>query len=236
MKSYPAFMIIRNLLFYLIIMSTSPIFFILGILFFFAPFIVRYRIITAWSHLYIFSAKYLCGLSYRVEGLNNLPSQNAIVFCNHQSSWETLFMQVLLPPQTWVLKKELLYIPIFGWGLFLLEPIAIKRDQFHSINSLIKQGKKRLSQGRYVIIYPEGTRVKPNTLGKFTRSGAALAQSSQYPVIPIAHNSGSFWPKGLFIKKPGVITVKIGPLISSVGKTATEINEEARNWIQLNLP
>jgi 1-acyl-sn-glycerol-3-phosphate acyltransferase len=229
-------MMFRNFLFYLGIVPVTIILTVLGWLLFFTPLSVRYWIITRWSHFFIFWAKTTCGLDFTVEGLENIPKKNAIVFSNHQSMWETIFFQVLLPNQTWVLKKELLYIPIFGWGLALIEPIAINRKEFNSIRSLIRQGKERLAKGRWVIIFPEGTRVSPGENRDFTRSGAALAQASEYPILPVAHNAGYFWPRGFCIKKPGIIRVAIGPLIETKGKTTDEINAAAERWIKDKLP
>lgn len=225
-------MIIRNILFYLGIIPATLLFAVLGTACFFLPYRVRYYCITRWSHFFIFWAKITCHLHYSVQGMHNIPKQNAIVFSNHQSMWETIFMQTLFPQQTWVLKKELLYIPIFGWGLALLDPIAINRKKFDSIKSLIQQGRKKLALGRWVIIFPEGTRVAPNVTHRYSRSGAALAEATGYPVLPIAHNAGIFWPRGYFIKQPGTITVCIGPVIHPKGKTVTEINAAAEQWIR----
>lgn len=225
-------MIIRNFFFYLGIIPATLLFSTLGNLLFFLPFKARYYLITRWSHFFIFWAKAVAGLEYSVEGLENLPSQNAIVLSNHQSMWETIFMQVLLPEQSWVLKKELLYIPVFGWGLALIEPIAINRKQFNSVKALIHQGKKRLQQGRWVVIFPEGTRVAPHAVRRFSRSGAALAKATAFPIVPIAHNAGDFWPKGYLIKKTGTIKVVIGSLIDTKNKTADEINALAEKWIR----
>lgn len=226
----------RNFIFYLGHISVMIVCALLTVLFFFAPFRMRYFIATSWSRFVIFWAKLICGLSYKVEGRENLPKNGAIIISNHQSTWETLFMQVLLPVQSWVLKRELLFIPFFGWGLYLIEPIAIRRNKLNSISELIEQGTKRLKQGRFVVIFPEGTRVAANHLGKFSRSAAALAEASQFPVVPLAHNAGKFWPRGFFIKRPGTVIVRIGPIIDPKGKTATEINDLARNWIATNLP
>jgi 1-acyl-sn-glycerol-3-phosphate acyltransferase len=225
-------MIIRNFLFYLGLIPATILFTTLGSLLFFLPFSARYYLITRWSHFFIFWAKITCNLQYSVEGLQNIPSQNAIVLCNHQSMWETIFMQILLPPQSWVLKKELFYIPIFGWGLALLQPIAIQRKHFNSVKALIEQGKQRLAAGRWIIIFPEGTRVAPGVDHRYSRSGAALAEASGYPVLPIAHNAGHYWPRGFFIRKSGCIRVAIGPLINSTGKTASELNTLAEQWIK----
>lgn len=228
-------MIIRNIIFYLGIIPATILFTLLGLLFFFLPFKMRYYLITRWSHFFIFWAKLTCGLKYTIKGLENIPPQNAIVLCNHQSMWETIFMQVLLPSQSWVLKKELFHIPIFGWGLALLDPIAINRKDMHSVKELIKQGTLRLKSGRWIIIYPEGTRVPLNTHHRYSRSGAALASATGYPIVPIAHNAGAFWPRGFFIRKPGTIQVIIGPTINPQGKTVTELNMLAEQWIRATL-
>lgn len=229
-------MILRNIIFYLGNITVMILAALCTVSLFFMPFSIRYRVATSWSRFVIFWAKWAGGLSYTVHGKENIPQNGAIIISNHQSTWETLFMQVLLPVQSWVLKRELLFIPFFGWGLYLIEPIAIRRNQLNSITQLIEQGTKRLKQGRFVVIFPEGTRVAPGHLGRFSRSAAALSEASQFPVVPLAHNAGEFWPRGLWIKKTGNITVNIGPVIDPKGKTVTEINEAARNWIKENLP
>lgn len=225
-------MIFRNFLFYLGLIPVTIFFAILGNLFFFLPFKLRYYLITRWSHFFIFWAKTTCGINYTIEGKQNIPKQNAIIFSNHQSMWETIFFQVLFPEQCWVLKKELLYIPFFGWGLALLDPIAINRQHFNSVKALIQQGKERLEKGRWVIIFPEGTRVAPNEIHRYSRSGAALAEATGYPILPMAHNAGIYWPRGFLIKQPGTIRIVIGQLIEAKGKTATALNAEAEDWIR----
>ena len=204
----------------------------LGMLLFAFPYRIRYRVITSWSHFVIWWAKTICGINYQVEGLENLPKENAIVLCKHQSAWETLFLQTILPPQTWVLKKQLLLIPFFGWALRLIEPIAIDRAKANSIKQLLEQGKKRLEQGRWVIIFPEGTRVPVGKIGKYSRSGALLAKESCYKVVPIAHNAGVFWPKNGFIKKPGTISLVIGQALDPAQLSAEEIQEKSKTWIE----
>lgn len=228
-------MLFRNFLFYLGLIPATILFAILGTLFFFLPFKQRYYLITRWSHFFIFWAKITCGLRYRVTGKKNIPKQNAIIFANHQSMWETIFMQVLFPAQCWVLKKELLKIPVFGWGLALLDPIAIDRKQFNSVKALIQQGKERLQKGRWVVIFPEGTRVAPQVTRAYSRSGAALAEATGYSILPIAHNAGCYWPRGFFIKKSGTIQVVIGSAIETKNKTASALNAEAERWIRETL-
>lgn len=225
-------MYLRNSLFYLGLIPATILFTLLGTSSFIFPYPIRYFIITRWSYFFVFWAKITCGLSYRVTGIENIPKNNVIVFSNHQSAWETIFMQVLFPRQTWVLKKELLSIPLFGWTLALMKPIAINRKDRNSVKELIKQGKDHLQNGQWVIIFPEGTRVAPGHDHRFTRSGSALAESTGYSVLPMAHNAGLFWPRGYFIKNPGLIEICIGPVIKPEGKSATEINNEAEQWIK----
>lgn len=225
-------MLIRNLFFYLGLIPITILFTILGLLFFFLPYQQRYYLITRWSHFFIFWAKVIGGLNYSVEGIKNLPTQTAIVFSNHQSMWETIFMQLLLPNQTWILKKQLLNIPVFGWGLRLLNPIAIDRKSTSSIKQLLTEGEKRLKSNVWVVIFPEGTRVAPGVKHRYSRSGAMLAEATGSQVVPIAHNAGLFWPRGFWIKKTGTIQVAIAPPIDPKDKKISEINELAEHWIR----
>jgi len=197
------------------------------------PFSLRYKVANLWPASLMFAAKIFCDLTYKVEGLENLPKNQAyIVLSKHQSAWETLTTRLFLPMQTAVLKKSLTQIPIAGWALSSLKPIAIDRDNPRAaLRLLIDQGTARLKEGLVVIIFPEGTRAAPGEDKKFNIGGAMLAQQSGYPVIPLAHNAGEFWPRYSFLKYPGTITVKIGPAIDSTNKKAKEINAEAEAWI-----
>lgn len=225
-------LVVRSLCFYFGMALLTLIFAPLSVLTFPFPFAARYRFISQWARINLWWLSRTCRLDYRVYGFENIPDSNAIVFCKHQSAWETLALQAIFPPQVWVLKRELLWIPFFGWGLAMLEPIAIDRGAVRrAIHSLLKQGIKRLQDGRWVIIFPEGTRVAPGEKRSFQVGGALLAQRSGYPVVPVAHNSGEFWRRRGFIKFPGTIQVSIGPLIESKGHTVAEINSLAENWI-----
>jgi 1-acyl-sn-glycerol-3-phosphate acyltransferase len=205
----------------------------LAVLTFPFPFVKRYAFITQWARFNLWWLRLTCRLTYRVQGRNNIPAGNAIVFCKHQSAWETLALQSIFPPQIWLLKRELLWIPFFGWGLAMLEPIAIDRSAGRkAIEQLVRQGKERLAAGRWVIIFPEGTRMAPGQTGRYGIGGAVLAAASGYPVVPVAHNAGEFWPRRGFIKRPGTITVSIGPVVETRGKDAEMIREEARAWIE----
>lgn len=206
-------------------------YFFLSMIFMWLPYNRLYNILVQWSYITIWLAKVICGLKYELSGKENIPKNAVIVMSNHQTMWDTIIMQVIIPPQTWILKKELLSIPFFGWLLRTLKPIAIDRKKSSSIKQLISQGIKRLKEDVFIIMFPEGTRVPVNKTKPFTRSGAALAIAANSSILPIAHNAGEFWPKGLWIKKPGTIKIVIGPLITINDKNAKEITQEVENWI-----
>lgn len=221
--------ILRLLLFYVGVIPATILISTFGWLCAPFPALWRYYIITSWSRFFIWWAKITCGLQYKVIGRENIPAQPCVILCNHQSTWETIFMQVLLPPQTWVLKRELLFIPFFGWGLALIKPIAIDRKSRSAVTDTLEKGQQRLQEGRYVVFYPEGTRVPVGGEHKYSRTGAALAIAAHVPVLPIAHNAGNFWPRGPWIKMPGTITVAIGKAISD--SDASGITAQAQQWI-----
>ena len=196
----------------------------------------RYRYVIRWSHWVIAWARWICGLNYQVEGTHHVPKGPVIVISNHQSAWEGIFFQTFFPQQTWVLKKELLRIPFFGWALASVKPIAIDRSKkLSALDQLLKQGKEHLQNGRWVIIFPEGTRSKPGSLRRFSLGGAALAAETGVPVLPVVHNAGEYWPPNQLIKRPGTIRVKIGELIETQGLEPREINRRVREWIETEL-
>ncbi len=227
---------VRSLVFIMLQAIATILFGVIAMLILPLPYKFRYRVITLWSKFVILLAKYICGIEYQVTGLENLLQTPAILLCNHQSAWETLFLQTILPYQCWVVKKELLNVPFFGWGLWALEPIAIDRKKSSSLRQLVEQGKAKLSAGRWVVLFPEGSRVAPGKLGKFSKSGALLAKESQMPIIPMAHNAGNCWPRNAFIKKAGIIRVNIGPAIYPNTLTTDEIHQRTENWIKEKLP
>lgn len=225
-------LLLRSLLFSFGMITSTVIFALLCPLTIVLPFRQRYAFISLWRHFNLWLAKIICGIRYQVSGLENLPTESAIVFCKHQSTWETLAIAAFLPPHVWVLKRELLWLPFFGWGLALLQPIAIDRGAGRrAVKQIIKQGKQRLADGLWVVVFPEGTRVAAGEHRRFGIGGAVLAESSAAPVVPIAHNAGLFWPRRKFIKRPGVVQVVIGPVIHSAGRKTAEINAEAEDWI-----
>jgi 1-acyl-sn-glycerol-3-phosphate acyltransferase len=156
-----------------------------------------------------------------------------VILANHQSAWETMAFQLFFPPQVHVLKRELLWIPFFGWGLALMSPIAIDRRRGHSaLRFMAKRGAQRLAQGFWVVVFPEGTRVRPGEKRAYQIGGAWLAAASGAPVVPVAHNAGALWPRYAFLKRPGTITVRIGPPIDSSGRDPATINRLAKTWIE----
>lgn len=194
---------------------------------------IRYKVGSCWAKGNISLLKWICNVNYKVEGMENIPEGAAIVMSNHQSTWETFFYQKILPPQLWVVKKELLKVPIFGWGLALCEPIAIDRTAGRkAIDQMVEQGIKKLAQGRWIVIFPQGTRISPGEKSRYKIGGPSLASKADYPVLPIAHNAGEYWPKHSIIKWPGTITVSIGPVINGYGRKPNEIRAEVEKWIE----
>ncbi|MDD2738200.1 acyl-phosphate glycerol 3-phosphate acyltransferase [Methylomonas lenta] len=220
-------------LFYIYVVFSTPIVGLAVLSAFFLPFSVRYKIADIWINYLLYMLKLCCGLTHEVEGLENVPKgQAAIIMSKHQSAWETIALRQIISPQTAVLKKSLLQIPFGGWALATLKPIAIDRsNQKEALKMLLDQGIERLQEGLCVLIFPEGTRVAPGAYKKFNAGGAMLASKSGFPVIPLAHNAGEFWPRNSFLKYPGVIKVKIGPVISTQNKGTKEINAETEEWI-----
>ena len=197
------------------------------------PYRARYRFITRWSRFNLWWLGATCGLRFVVEGAGNLPREASVVLCRHESMWETLALQTLFAPQTWLLKRSLLRIPFFGWGLALLRPIAIDRASgAEAIRSLVREGGRCLDDGLWVVVFPEGTRLAPGERRAFRRGGAHLAKRTGRAVVPVAHNSGDYWPRRGFIKRPGTIRLAIGPPIDPAGgASAAEINRRAEEWI-----
>jgi len=197
------------------------------------PFTYRYKIAQPYSFLNIFILKHLCGVDYVIEGRENIPDGAAIIFSKHQSTWETMVLQLVFPPLTFVVKRELMWVPFFGWGLTLLKPIAINRAAGrNAIKQIVSQGIERLKAGIWVVIFPEGTRVRPGQKVRYKIGGAMLAAESGSPVVPVAHNSGEFWPKKQFLKKPGTIRLVIGPPIQTRDRKPDAILAEAEDWIE----
>lgn len=206
---------------------------LLGLL---ASYEFRYRVTYFWCWCCLGLLRLICGLSGRILGAENLPKTAAVVMCKHQSAWETIALQKLLPYQSWVVKRELLWIPFFGWGLWSLRPIALNRSKrVEASRQLLEKGAARIREGAWVLMFPEGTRVQPGEKGVYKPVGARLACSVEVPVVPIAVNSGEFWPRNAFCKEPGEITLSIGPPIATVGKTPQQVTREVETWIEAEM-
>jgi 1-acyl-sn-glycerol-3-phosphate acyltransferase len=175
----------------------------------------------------------LCRLDYVVEGREHLPARSSVVLLKHSSAWETLAQLQIFPKQTWVLKRELMWIPVFGWVLWLLKPIAIdRRGGGAAVQQVLAQGHARRAEGFWVCIFPEGTRMPVGETRRYGMSGVLLAAAEDLPVVPVAHNAGYFWPRRGWLKKPGTIRVVIGPPIETKGAEPRAVNERAQQWIE----
>lgn len=224
---------LRSFIFFFLQLVITPVFTLIAILTFpFHP-ITRYRIISGWALTMLWLLRTVCNIRMEVRGAENIPTQPAILMCKHQSAWETIALQKVFPPQVWVLKRELLLLPFFGWGLAMTSPIAIKRaDGKGAVAQLLRQGKERMAMGFCVVIFPEGTRIAYGQRGKYKIGGALLSASSGVPVVPIAHNAGKLWGRNSFLKHPGVIIMSIGAPIVPAGLKAEEISTKVEEWIE----
>ena len=235
MQSIPI-LYVRSLLFWIGFIVNTMVFGTLVVILFFTPSSFRLKIARLWSHVNNFLLKVFCGIDFTIQGKENLDVETAIILSKHQSTWETLALHSFTPYVHWVFKRELMYIPIFGWALALTDPIAINRGTGRvAIKQLITEGTKKLNDGKWMVLFPEGTRTSPGKSHKYKIGGALLAEKSGYPVIPIAHNAGEFWPRHSFIKWPGTISVVIGPAIETKGRMAEDINTEVYNWIETTM-
>ncbi|WP_440940559.1 lysophospholipid acyltransferase family protein [Immundisolibacter sp.] len=197
------------------------------------PFARRYAFTRHWARTNLRWLEFTCGVRYRMVGQENLPQQPVVVLSKHQSTWETLVFQEIFPPLVWVMKRELLWLPLFGWGLALGRPIAIDRGAGRrAMEQMLSQGQHRLDDGLWVVIFPEGTRMPPGRRGRYRPGGALLAARAGVPVLPVAHNAGELWGKRRFLKRPGTITVAIGPVIETADRDPAAVLSDAENWIE----
>lgn len=230
-------LVIRSLLFAIGQWIFTPIFSVMAILTFPLNPIKRNQLISLWAKTILWWLKVSCNVRYQVVGEHNIPNHPCVILSNHQSAWETLAFQLIFPPQVYVMKRSLLWIPFFGWGLAMTSPIAIDRGAGRkALKKLVTLGKARLSKGLWVVVFPEGTRMPVNQMGKFHIGGAWLASGTAATVLPVAHNAGRHCPKNSFIKKPGVITVNIGKPFTSKGLKADAVNTKVEAWIQHTVP
>ena len=224
----------RSVLFYigyvgsLVVHATLSV--LLGV---FMPIMTRFRFFLLWNRFIMWWLKVTCGVKVRVQGMENYPGAPLVILSNHQSTWETLYLIFHFMPVSAILKAELLNIPFFGWGLRMLQPIAIDRSKKREAHSAVfSQGRARLAAGISVLIFPEGTRVDPGVLKKFSSGGAELALQAGVPLLPVAHNAGHHWPARRFLKYPGTIDLIVGKPLATEGRSAKELTQEAEDWIR----
>ena len=206
----------------LVVLATFPL-----------PPLVRYRVISYWAKTMVWLARVVLGIRFDVAGRENIPTVPSIIMSKHQSAWETMVLQVLFPPHVYVVKRELLHIPFFGWGLALMSPIAIDRAAgMRSIKETLRQGRVRLAQGFSVVIFPEGTRTAPGERGKYQAGGAWLACKTGAPVVPVAHNAGELWGRNALVRYPGLVTLVIGAPIDTSRLEPEELTRRVEAWIE----
>lgn len=225
---------LRSLIFAVVMAIATIIWCVVCILATPLPYAQRYYVVSRWNVFIIWCAKVICGIEYEIKGWENFPDAPAVVLSKHQSAWETIFLLCSLPrPLVFVFKKEILYIPFFGWGIAALRMIPIDRKQGkNAFKQVVAHGKRRLKAGLWIIMFPEGTRIPVGQAGKYKSGGTRLAIETGAMVVPIALNSGECWPKNSFIKKPGKVTVSVGKPISSEGRSPDELMEQVEQWIE----
>lgn len=228
---------IRSLLFNLVGWVSIFLFACVLILTFWAPHRFHWWLCVTWCRFASWSVDRICGLRVAVEGRENIPDEPCLIMLKHTSTFETFWHVTLFPQTVWVVKRELLWIPFIGWAIYLaLDPIAINRNSGRSaIKQVIEQGKEKLARGIWVSVFPEGTRMPPGETRKYGSSGAALAREAGVKILPVAHNAGDLWQRRSFTKRPGTITVRIGPLIDPAGLPPKETNVIVQTWIETQM-
>jgi 1-acyl-sn-glycerol-3-phosphate acyltransferase len=227
---------LRSLLFMAMMVLTTPSIVLALLLVFWLPSRQRRLFVMPWVRLVMWLIRHVLGIGQRVLGAENIPATPCVILCKHQSAWETFALQVIFPLTSFVYKRELHWLPFFGWGLKLMPFVGIDRAAGKAaLNQVAARGKQRLAAGYNVIIFPEGTRVAPGQHRRFKIGGAWLAVAAGAPVVPVALNSGECWRRNAFLKVPGTVTVSIGPAIDPTGKTAEEVNTAAACWIEAEM-
>lgn len=225
---------LRSLLFNIFGIGTVIIAACILLLGFWTPYRYHWQVCVSWCRLAVWSADFFCGVKTVVEGAENVPDTASVIMIKHTSTLETLWQVTAFPQTTWVLKKEILWAPFFGWAIGIaLKPIAIDRKGGASaVKQVIAQGKRKLADGIWVTIFPEGTRMPPGETRKYGISGAALAHDAGVMIVPVAHNTGDFWPRRSFIKRPGTVRFCIGPPVDASTQSPKETNLIVQDWVE----
>jgi len=225
--------ILRSILFQLAISVFTVVFVSVLLLLFWLPLYRRHLLSRFWVKVAMAMVRHILGIRYTLAGAEHLPEGGFVILCKHQSAWETIALQEIFPGAVFVMKRELYWVPFFGWGLALMPMIAINRSAGKdALNSVTRQGERRLQAGYRVVVFPEGTRVKPGLQRRYKIGGAYLAVHSGFPVVPVAVNSGEVWGRNALFKKPGNVIVHVGPSIDPKGLTAEEVNRRTEAWIE----
>ena len=228
---------LRSIVYLLFQVVVTPCYAVAMVAMAWSPRLWTYSMARSWCGVNLWGARWICGIRWHVDGLENIPADTRaaphIVMSKHSSTWETLSLNQYFPPLAYVAKKELLKIPFFGWGFALASPITIDRKAgTDAMDEIVAQGRERFAQGFWIVFYPEGTRIRAGTRAKYKTGGTRLAIAMDVPVVPVAHNAGYLWPKGLFGKRPGTITMTIGRPISPTGKDPSTLMQEVESWIE----
>lgn len=227
---------LRSLLFMLAMVVTTPLIVLALLCAFWLPSRQRRLFVMPWIRLVMWLIRHVLGIDHRVEGVSNIPATPCVVLCKHQSAWETFALQTIFTLTSFVYKKELHWLPFFGWGLKLMPFVGIDRASGKAaLKQVIERGKRRLDEGYTVVIFPEGTRVVPGVKREFKIGGAWLATAAGVPAVPVALDSGECWPRNAFLKHPGTVTVSIGPAIDTAGRKPAEVNALAERWIDAEM-
>ncbi len=228
--------VLRSLLFLLILLVVTPPYTLGVILCRPLPHHMRRRSVVPWVNFTIWLVKHVLGIPYRLVGAENIPARACIVLAKHQSAWETLMLQEVFKDTVFVWRKEIKYLPFFGWALASIPMIETDRTATKAtLKRLVDQGRDRLENGYTVIIFPEGTRSEPGSKNRYKVGGAHLAVETGTLVIPVALNSGEFWGRNALFKRCGTVTVSIGPAIDPAGLSASEITQRAEAWIEAEM-
>ena len=229
--------LIRSFIFFICMVLLIVPFTLVGIIGLLFSSVTSYRLMSGYSHCIIWLLEVLCNLKLEIIGKENISDDPVIYMAKHQSAWETLTMQGILPPNSsWIVKKSLVYVPIFGLAVLAADPIAINRkNKKDALQSIIKQGKKKIATGRNIIVFPEGTRTGYGEDTRYKLGAAKLAIATQASVIPIAHNAGKYWKRRGIKKYPGTIRFEIGQPIETKDRDAIELTKEVKDWIESRL-
>jgi 1-acyl-sn-glycerol-3-phosphate acyltransferase len=227
---------LRSLLFMAMMVLTTPLIVLALLCVFWLPSRQRRLFVMPWVRLVMWLIQHVLGIDRQVLGAENIPATPCVILCKHQSAWETFALQVIFPLTAFVYKKELHWLPFFGWGIKLMPFVGIDRAAGKAaLNQVATRGKQRLAEGYSVVIFPEGTRLPPGQHRRFKIGGAWLAVAAGVPVVPVALNSGEYWQRNAFLKIPGTVTVSIGPPIDPTGQTAEAVNSAAERWIETEM-